>query len=445
MNKKRNRIQDVPNPEIQQTKRGTITGPTQSAYTHSFSDGFNPEHCVGEFSLSFLDEEPVPQVSYEDELITAEEKAAYYEDMVKNNGYPDVAKIAKDCRRRAAALLQKANQMEPEQAKPLIWRAHGLESLASYHENPDARKVTDAQRYPEGFEGSAGQLPDGETGVNEHGLPNLEPIVAKASGGTVAADRNLLGEKLLETLRKKAQFWRKIHAWNTSEQMAYYFCGSKKPADWRKAIFVRAQKDPFALTFVTDISQLLELARLGSADAAKRAVEMLEGLVRTLNLYAKRNPEPFRKAGRTLTHWPVMYSPHPKLNEDHLEIKSAVQLGEAYPFHLTPQAEWDPRELGCKIAMHLFQYVKALREHPESNRHLPFTGDAQKLPELTEFGAARKWWVIAEHAFKRGCPKPQTDERLRSLTHLKDESKAGSRIRERIKSRFLSLFPMTVR
>ena len=65
---------------------------------------FNPEHIAGHFDLSFLEPKADISALYEYELQTAEEKAEYFEDLVKNNGYENSAKIAKDCRGAAVSL-----------------------------------------------------------------------------------------------------------------------------------------------------------------------------------------------------------------------------------------------------------------------------------------------------------------------------------------------------
>src|ERR1035438_10441847 len=112
---------------------------TTQTETHHAPTEIQLEHHVGKFSLSFLEREPAMATSppvYEYELLTVEEKAAYYDDLVRSHGKKNAAKIAKDCRRKAASILKQASRLEHEEAKPLLWKASGLEALALGLENP---------------------------------------------------------------------------------------------------------------------------------------------------------------------------------------------------------------------------------------------------------------------------------------------------------------------
>lgn len=348
---------------------------------------------------------------YEYELLTAEDKADYFDDLVRNRGREDHPKISKDCRRRAAKLLKEANLLEPDEAKPLTWRAHGLENLADHLDemakNPD------------------------EDDHAEDAAP----------------------EKL-EELKAKAEYWRNIHEWNQMEKMAQYFPGPSKPADWLEAMFVRAQKDPFAVSLLKNaashpVSRLLELANMGNAEAARAAVDILEELVRTLNLYAKANPEPFRQAARNMTHWPVMYSRHPKLAQNPKDVSAQVELGKDYALNLDSMARWDHRKLGCKIALELFRQLDVIRRHPECHRHLPFWEQATKLPSPKESGAAAAWWVVAKQHLLFGVPVPEQDELLTQFARGEAVRKYPSTIKhkilERLQDQFEQLFPMESR
>jgi len=90
------------------------------------------------FSLSFLDEDLSGKLDippYEYELLTSEEKANYFEHLDANGGEENVFVIAKDCKKRAAALRRKASRLDKKSAQPLIDHAVRLE----HH----ARSITD--------------------------------------------------------------------------------------------------------------------------------------------------------------------------------------------------------------------------------------------------------------------------------------------------------------
>jgi len=54
---------------------------TKQAATPLLAQLVQPNDYIGAFSLAFLDYEPAFGVAYEDELLTAEEKAAFYDDL----------------------------------------------------------------------------------------------------------------------------------------------------------------------------------------------------------------------------------------------------------------------------------------------------------------------------------------------------------------------------
>lgn len=424
----------------------------------SAGEQLQPEDLVGPFSLAYVDKDEGSGVTwgiYELELLTAEEKAAYYEDRLRNHGREDAAKIAKDCRKKAGNLRSQARNLDPDEAKPLLRKARMFDALASSYENPCDPEEDEGRRDP--FDKEPSGTPsgptleeepfafvpaEGEDLVDEQGLPQMRKVTAK--------DSELRKQKELKDIKKKALFWKKIHQWDTAQARAYYSPGPIRPHDWEEAVFVRAQKDPFAIDLLMSnargpVEWLLELARMGNVRAAKAAAELLEDFVRKLNLYAKANPEPFREAAREMTHWPVMHSPHPKLTQDPKMIAAQVQLGAGYPFHVVPEAEWDPTEFGCKVALSLFKYVSIVRRHPDHHRRFPFTDRVKTLPDIRESGAVSRWWFVAKQALLHGIPKPELDARFRSLATLKDRHKVRSKILERIEKRFVSLFPKSAR
>ena len=274
---------------------------------------FDFKECAQPFSFRFLQNEEAFETApppYEYELLSAEEKAAYFDELAKNKGQENTAKIARSCRKKAAKLLEQAERLDPEEAKPLVWKARGLNSLAQSFEDRTPPEVIEAQREIgiEAVQECRG-LRDGEDAVDEKGFPNLQPAPATSASKYQTAQQ--------KKRTKKALFWKNIHQWSVHQAMAYYSCGPTKPSDWDEAIFVRAQKDPLAVALMKagaarPMFRLLELANMGNPEAARSVVQFVEELVRTLDLYAKTNPEPFQQAARSMTHWPVMHSPHPK-------------------------------------------------------------------------------------------------------------------------------------
>ena len=196
--------------------------------------------------------------------------------------------------------MEQAKRLDFEEAKPLVWKARGLNSLAQSFEERTPPEVIEAQREIgiEAVQECSG-LRDGEDAVDEKGFPNLKPT-PKIS---VSKYQNAQRKKRT----KKALFWKNIHQWNAVQAMAYYHCQPTKPSDWDEAIFVRAQKDPDAVALIKaraarPMFRLLELANMGNKEAARSVVQLVEELVRTLDLYAKTNPEPFQQAARSMTH-----------------------------------------------------------------------------------------------------------------------------------------------
>lgn len=382
-------------------------------------------------------------MAYVNELLTAEEKAAYYEDLVKNNGVENSKKIAKDCMKKAGILMGKVDLLEKDEARPLLEQIVGLVSLANYHNNPTPPDVLAAQRSPDDEVPSFPLTPNLKNSLAEPGLPGFKPAQdADDAAGTDADDKD--STKMAE-LRRKARFWKNIHTWSADELMAYYFCGPVKPADWIETVFVRAQKHRDAIMLLSwearhSMLRLLDLAEMGNEDAATEAVDALENYVRLLNIYAKTNPEIFKKVASRLMSWPVVFSPHPKLNQIPKRIATNIKLGSAIDYVFDSATEWNPSELVCKIVMHLYEHIKMMRQYPESNRFSPFVDEAIKLPDIKQAGSVRAWWQVADQILRNSFPKPEEDEILSKLTSIKDRGKANSKIRNIIKDRFFSLF-----
>jgi len=141
-----------------------------------------------------------------------------------------------------------------------------------------------------------------------------------------------------------------------------------------------------------------------------------------------------------LLSWPVIYSPHPKLDQSKGSIARHVGLGSETEFEFWPGAEWNPNDVGCKIAMQLYRHIQKMRQHPASNESNRFFREAQKLPPINEPNAVKAWWSVAESIFNASYPSPKTEPILDALTKIKDRGKADSKIREIIRNRFFSLF-----
>ena len=345
---------------------------------------------------------------YQDELLTAEEKAAYYEDLIKNNGQENGKNISKDCMKKAGVLLKKVDDLDEDESQPLRDKIAGLVSLAKDYNAPTPPDVLASQRSDDDEGQKFPLTKDLENSLAELGLSGFRP--ARDSDADAKTDADANESKEINELRKKARFWKNIHAWSPAESFAYYFCGPVKPADWTEAMFVRAQKDPFAVKVLAqhgEINYLLELARMGNQEAAKKSIELLENLVRRLNLYAKTDPDAFKKAAAKLMSWPVMYSPHPLLNQNPEKVSGNIKIGADLLYLLEKGAKWDPRKPGTKIAMILYHYVDQMRQYPESNRSLPFADEASKLPDINTLGSVRKWWVVARNVLESAYNSPE--------------------------------------
>ncbi len=192
------------------------------------------------------------------------------------------------------------------------------------------------------------------------------------------------------------------------------------------------------------LNQVLELAKLGNEGAVTKLVEAVEDIIRQLNLCAKTHPVTVRNAASRLTHWPVMYSPHPKLRLNPEDVVKMVKLGSDFPRNLDPNAKWDPRELGCKIAIHLFKYVEMVKNNPEQYNHFPYCDAARKLPNFNEDCAGQRWWEVAKSVLTFSIPNLIADPYLSQLAKGKSNRKFPSRmeqkILERVNNRFMSLF-----
>jgi hypothetical protein len=174
-------------------------------------------------------------------------------------------------------------------------------------------------------------------------------------------------------------------------------------------------------------------------------VNVLEEYVRLLNLFAKISPKAFVKVASRLLSWPVVYSPHPRLNKTPQKIARQIRLGSGSGFEFSPNAKWDQHDKSCKIAMQLCKHIKMMRQYPESNAWSTKFDQATKLPDLKQSGSVKAWWGVAKQVLLARYPKPEDDPTLRSLTNIKDRFKVRSKILECIENRFLSLFPKNLR
>jgi hypothetical protein len=401
----------------------------------------------GRFNLDFLDPQVPLIMSYQDVLLTAEEKAAYFEDLARNNGVENFAKIVKDCRARAAKLKEKVSHIDPDEALPLLEKIAGLESLADYYADPTPPEVEESRK-TYGNTLSIPLTPEQRDGLVKMGLTVNKPSSKSDVGQKDADDPDL---KRGQEFRKKAAFWKNIHSWNAIEQLAYYHCEPvKKPADWTEAVFVRAQKDRYAVNLLArearyPMMRLLELAEMGNEDAVKAAVEELERFVRLLNLSAKTNPEVFKKVAGKMQSWPVMYSSHPRLNQIPERIAKQIGLGADIDFEFSSNTKWNPKDTGCKIAINLYLHIKKMRQYPASNKYSQGFAEALNLPDIKQSTAAYDWWGVAKAILLNSFPKPEENEVLRGLTKIKDRFKVRDKILECIENRFISLFPKEFR
>jgi len=412
------------------------------------SDKFDSRHHAGRFNLDFLNPQVPLIMSYQDVLLTAEEKAAYFEDLAQNNGVTNFAKISKDCQKRAAKLRKKVAHIDPDEAQPLLEKIAGLESLALQYADPTPPEVEESRKSHGNSTLSIPVKSEQRDRLVEMGLTQYESSSKSDAGQKDADDPDL---KRIREIRRKADFWKNIHSWNAIEQLAYYLCEPvKKPTDWTEAVFVRAQRHRDAVNLLArearyPMMRLLELVEMGNEDAVKAAVEELERFVRLLNLSAKTNPEVFKKVAGQMQSWPVVYSPHPKLNKIPKRIAKQIGLGADIDFAFSSATKWNPNDTGCKIAIHLYQHIKKMRQYPPSNQYSQRFAEALNLPDIKQSTAAYDWWGLAKAILLDSYPKPEEDKVLRGLTKIKDRFKVRDKILECIENKFISLFPKEFR
>ena len=380
------------------------------------------------FSLDDLDADDrfSQLMSYEGELVTANEKAAYYDMLAKNGGQPDARKVAGDCRRRAAVLRKKRTGIPDNVALQLNNRAKALEEYAEYLSGEVPEDV----------------VPEDVVAAQREHDENPE------SQGGQDYTQTWLAEFLPKTDAQKADFWRKVHDWDRNTQVLYYYA-KPESVSRNEVLFVRAQKDPFAIKLLsqqarTQMSCLLELAEMGNTDAAREAASLIKDMVQRLNTCALGHVETFKPVAKIRTEWPVIHSLQFHYREDANALCRELELGKDYRFNVDPTAKWDPNELGCRVAILLFDYIEAVRARPEIYKTFSFCTAATELPPSKDSGAGLKWWLVAKNVLLDAVPEPAADERLSLLAQgeetQKYKSRIGQRILARLKARFLQLF-----
>lgn len=410
----------------------------------------SPQYAVKPFDLRFLEEIPIKGGKYfvEDVLETAKEKAEYYRDIVQSKGRENFKKMARVCRKKAAGLRRKIAGFDEADTEPFLQRIQELEWMAEGFDDDCLDDPTPPDVEPAQYDDGPMVIPVEPIGgkrplflddmkLKSLGTQSQNPSSVEVGGG-------------MEELRRKFRFWNSINDWGAYEQLVYYYCGDKMPEGWWEAMFVRAQKDLEAIPLMEShirrhMGYLFKLAEMGNVEATKDLVQLLNGFVERLNLIAKVNLETFSQVGEHLLSWPVIYSPHPKLDQSKGSIAREVNLGQATEFEFWPGAEWNPKDKGCRIAMELYRYINQIREFPKSNQHSPYFSAATGLPPIKTTGGVRSWWELAEQIFSDQYPKPQIVPALAAMSNLKDRGKLGSKIREKIENRFASLFKLEYR
>ena len=175
------------------------------------SDKFDFRHHVGMFDLGFLKPQQ-PPMSYQNELLTAEEKAAYYDDLIQNNGFENSKKIARDCMKKAGILMKKVDCLDEDEGQPLRDKIVGLVSLANDYSDPVPPDVLASQKSDDDVVPKFPLTPDLKNSLAELGLPGFKPVGDSDAAGKVDADAN--ESKKIKELRRKARFWKNIHAWS---------------------------------------------------------------------------------------------------------------------------------------------------------------------------------------------------------------------------------------
>jgi hypothetical protein len=350
-------------------------------------------------------------------LFTAKEHADFYEDILKNNGYPDFRRLAAECR-KAASKLEQANATGASALRELV---------AAYYKQAD--------RY-EAFA--------------KHPEQSRWGHIKKWYGLT------------LETTRAKARFWKALQ--RPSQKMAQdvlsrkaAILGDIDPLEAGIALVLQAEDghikrmacSSMTRAAVRGVAHLLAAAMTGDSEPLRAAVAALNHMLEMLSDFVILYPEASRKVGRIVDQWPILCSPHRRLAHDATNIMAQVDLGRDFEFVVTKGARWDSREQFTSVARDLCRHIETVRDNP-ALAFLPYAQAAVALPPIphdpaaiAESGAAQKWWNVAKEAFLFTYPEPEEVECLNNLIKGKarqSPGRIGARILGRLEARFLSLF-----
>jgi len=349
-------------------------------------------------------------------LLTAKEHVDFYEDILKNKGFPNFGRLASECRTKASTLDQ-ANVTGASTLKQLT---------AAYRKQAD--------RYDS---------------FAKH--PEQSPWWYQRSRIS------------LKDIRSRAKFWKALQ-FPSSEMASAVLSGDKAilgdidPLQAAIALILQAENKSIkksacrtmTLTTVQGVAHLLAAAMAGDSEPLEVAVTALNHMVSMLSDFVSLYPETSLKVGRTVEQWPILCSPHRALADDAERIMERVGLGKDFDFLVAHGARWDLREQFTGVARDLYLHIEAVRRDPDILHFLPYAQAAVALPPIPHnpraraaSDAAQKWWNVAKEAFLFSYPEPQT---LRSLADLVtgEASRSAATIRARIlvrlEARFLKLF-----
>ena len=165
------------------------------------------------------------------------------------------------------------------------------------------------------------------------------------------------------------------------------------------------------LKLKTIIQLLVQRASDGDPEAARILAGTAIETTRATNDLQIKGQQEIKDLKASFAAWPLLFSPHPKFGLAATTLQSGVGSGLQLSLHST--AQWDPNDLGSRIAMELLEFTSVFRRslathHPDK---LDALGKrALALPELPELARNRdaisketleQWWAFGRILFNR--------------------------------------------
>ena len=222
------------------------------------------------------------------------------------------------------------------------------------------------------------------------------------------------------------------------------------PAIVNDALYLKARKI---------LGLLWELSDAGDNGALLKIAKTLLPNISALNKKLSVQPDALDLWPKSLPSWPVMKSPHPSFDCDHVDLLKNLKVGEGFPMRFDKGARWE-NNLITKWAIHLIEEIEYCRGWLCDYPDLPDTVREQlsKLQKLS-LETWLAWWDAAkellEHCYVDLATIPELQnwsispkarsknmDVRRGTAKSKDEMKPGkirARINEALKQKFKTL------